>query len=219
MTKHYLTAAAMALMIGLVPAAVAHDDENTVTQSHDLSGYSKIDVNGVYVITLIQGDSFAITTSGAQDEMERMDISVKGDTLFLNRKGKVWKRENGDNHGINAVITLPQLTLLDVTGVAEVRGEDFVFDDIEMDVSGVASVKISGTCNDLEASVNGVGSLDLEDLKCKTGDLAVNGAGSITAYTDSSVKARVNGVGDISVYGSPARVDKNKSWLGSVTIQ
>ncbi|WP_017930060.1 head GIN domain-containing protein [Robiginitomaculum antarcticum] len=219
MTQYYLNAAAIALALGFASTAAAHDSEEKITQSHDLSGFSKIDVTGVYKITLTQGDTFVVTTSGEADEVERMEVNVKGDTLILGRKDKKWPRKNAENHGIETLITMPQLTSLDVIGVAEVKGENLTLGDVDMDIAGVASVEISGTCDDITASVNGVGELDLRDLECKTGDLSVNGAGSVSAYTSESVKARVNGVGEVTVYGKPAKVDKRKGWLGSVTIK
>jgi len=212
------------LSAALITAPVsAHDisksDGEQVTQTYDFSGFSKIRIDGVYRVTVTQGDTFSITTSGDEKEMEKSKVELIGDTLVLGSKSKKWSRDNQQRHGITTTLTMPNLDGIAINGVTEFMGDNLDLGDLDLDVNGVADLTLSGTCGELTAIVNGVGDIDLKDLKCETGDLSVNGAGELSAYTSQSVKARINGVGEMKIYGDPKNVDKKKTWLGSITLK
>ena len=222
--KSPLMLSAALLSAALITAPVsAHDisksDGEQVTQTYDFSGFSKIRIDGVYRVTVTQGDTFSITTSGDEKEMEKSKVELIGDTLVLGSKSKKWSRDNQQRHGITTTLTMPNLDGIAINGVTEFMGDNLDLGDLDLDVNGVADLTLSGTCGELTAKVNGVGDIDLKDLKCETGDLSVNGAGELSAYTSQSVKARINGVGEMKIYGDPKNVDKKKTWLGSITLK
>lgn len=203
----------------LTAPLAAHESDAKVEQSFELSGFSKINIDGVYLVTLTQGPEFSIQTSGDEKEMDDMTVKLEGDTLILGSKKNMWSRNNDDRHGITTVITMPSLEAIKINGVTEFKGKGLDLGDLDLDVNGVADMTLSGTCNDVTAKINGVGDIDLKALKCSTGDLSVNGAGELSAYTSKSVKARINGVGEMNIYGDPNDVDKKKTWLGSINIK
>lgn len=225
MTHRLLTTlGAPILLIGLQAAPLAahdntHSDAPQITQSYDLSGFSKIRVDGVFSVDVTQGETFSITASGDEKEMEQIDVELNGNTLVLGSKKKSWSRNSGDRHGITTTITMPTLDGISINGVSEFSGVSLDLGDLDVDVNGVTDMTLSGTCDDLTANINGVGDIDLKSLQCQTGDLSVNGAGAMSAYTSSSVKARVNGVGEMKIYGKPKSVEKKKTWLGNITIK
>lgn len=222
-TSPFILSAAI-LSAALVAAPLAahdksHSDEPQITETHDLSGFSKIRIDGVYLVNVTQGDSFSVTTSGDEKEMKKSKVELNGDTLILGSKKKTWSGNKGERHGITTTITLPSLEAISINGVSEFTGDNLNLGDLDLNVNGVADMTLSGTCDDLTASINGVGDIDLKGLECETGDLSVNGAGEMSAFTSKSVKARVNGVGEMKIYGDPQDVDKKKTWLGSITLK
>jgi len=225
MTHQFLFALSAPILIsGLFATPLfAHDNDKTdapqVTQSYDLSGFSKIRIDGVYLVNVTQGETFSITTSGDEKEMEKSEVKLNGDTLILGSKKKSWSGNKGDRHGITTTITMPDLESIKINGVSEFTGDNLDLGDLDLDVNGVADMTLSGSCENLTAKINGVGDIDLKSLECETGDLSVNGAGEMSAHTSSSVKARVNGVGEMKIYGDPKTIDKKKTWLGSITMK
>ncbi|WP_411816045.1 head GIN domain-containing protein [Hyphococcus sp. DH-69] len=204
-------ASAVFAVIG-TPHAWAQDE---VTKSYDLAGFDMIDIAGVYELEVEVGSPFSITLTGPKREMSLAKVSVRDGVLYLDRE----KEDQGIHRdGIDAVITLPNLKALEVSGVVagEISGVDV--DQFNLDLSGVGDLKVSGQCSALEAKVSGVGDLNAEDLQCGEVTVKVSGVGSASVYARQSVDARVTGMGDIEVFGSPEDVRKNGSMFSDITI-
>ena len=109
----YKKAGITAGLIGLAAAgaALAHDDEGEkISRTLNLAGFDSIKVSGVYEIDVRVGSEFSIQLSGYEDEMERVEATVKNGELNLGHKKRGW-RNRGDNndHGVEAVITMPAM--------------------------------------------------------------------------------------------------------------
>lgn len=208
-----------AILIGGVTAVQAHeiddDDKNEVTRTFDLTGFSGIDISGVYDIEVIAGKDYSITVSGDRDEMDNVEIKVESGMLYMGSKKK-WKKKN--RHGIDAKITLPELDELEVSGVASADIEGVDADDFELDVSGVAEVNIEGECRSLDAHVSGVGELDAEDLICEDVEVKLSGVGEVSIHATEFADVTASGMGEVNVYGKPDRINKDKSFFTSIDV-
>lgn len=194
------------------------DKSNDVTEVFDVAGFDGIDVGGVFELDVTSGADYSVTVSGPADELERLEVSVENGELVLGRSGDSF-RMGRQNPGMTAVVTLPTLTSIDVSGVAdgEVRGVDA--DAFQADLSGVGSLDIEGQCGTLEARLTGVGELDARGLLCANVDVAVSGVGEAAVYASESVDARVGGIGSITIYGSPAKVEKDSGFMSDITVK
>lgn len=211
-----------ALAAGLLVAgtAYAHEKGEHTVKTYDLTDFSVIDISGVYRVELTVGDEYSLSVEGHDEELAKSEIEVKNGTLYLGHEKDRWKRgkEMNSDKALLATITMPEFDAISVQGVTDFKATGIDADRFEISVSGVADMDLSGTCNKIEASVNGVGDVDARDLKCKDGEATVNGVGSLSLYTSESVEASVNGLGEINVYGEPKDVEKNKGWFSKVTI-
>jgi len=207
-----------ALMV-IAGGAIASDDN--VTRNLDLSGFDRIEISGVYDLNVRVGSDFSIELSGSQYEMNRVEASVDGDTLELamrnHKRGE--KRKWRNNHkGIVAVVTLPMLRGLDISGVVDGEVTGVNSDNFEIYISGVGDLDVEGECNALKVRLSGVGELDAEELECATVNVRVSGVGDATVFARDEVDARVSGMGDIDVYGAPEQVRKSGGMFSDITI-
>lgn len=215
--KQFLNAGIAAGLAAVVATGAAWAEED-VTKTFELSGFDMIDIAGVYDLNVKVGSDFSIVLTGSEREMNVAQVSVRDGVLILDRR----KRERNENaihrDGIEAVVTLPSLKGLEVSGVVagEITGVDA--DSFNLDLSGVGDLTITGQCNDLDAKVSGVGDLTAEDLECNKVKVKVSGVGSASVYARQAVEARVSGMGDIEVFGSPEDVHKNGSMFSDITI-
>jgi len=214
-----LTVSAMA--IGIATAAAAKDSEK-ITRNLDLSGFDRVEISGVYELNVAVGSDYSIELFGPEDEMDRVEASVKNGVLVLDqrdrRRGEKRRRWNKNREGIDAVITLPSLIGLDVSGVVDGEISGIDSDRFDIDISGVGDVDLDGECGTLDADVSGVGDLDAEGLQCRVVSVEVSGVGSASVYASDEVDAEVSGMGDIDVYGSPEKVRKENSMFADVTV-
>ncbi|MEM8772518.1 MAG: head GIN domain-containing protein [Pseudomonadota bacterium] len=213
-TLFFAGAGAAALLTG---AALADDD---VTETLDLTGFDKIDIAGVMELDVTVGEDYAIEMQGPADEIERVEASVKDGVLKLKqrdrkKKGFGW---GGNREGIDVTISLPSLTALEISGVVDGDIRNVDTESFELDVSGVGDIDIAGVCGNFDADVSGVGDLDAKALECRDVEIDVSGVGDATVYASEAVDASVSGMGEIDIYGSPDRVEKNKSLFADITV-
>lgn len=217
MRKTIMMAAGVAVIASM--GAVHAKDDDMVTRSYDLGGFDEIDVAGVYELDVQVGAEFAVTLTGPDYEMERVEVSVKNDALHLSQRD--WKRgdkKRNRRQGVNAVITLPSLVGLEISGVVEgvIAGVDA--ERFDLDLSGVGDIDIKGQCGDLDADVSGVGDLDARALECRAVDVKVSGVGDANVFASESIDAKISGMGDIDVYGSPEKIRKDSGMFSEITV-
>ena len=217
-----LIAGATACLIA-TPIAFAHEthkDEGPITSaSYDFDDFTRINVTGVYAVEVEVGEAYSIELSGPEKRMDEVEIRRRGGTLFLEVDQKRRKRWRGHNSGVDAVITVPQLDEISLTGVGSVEVDGIDSDDFTTELEGVGSIELSGICRNLKAQVSGVGSIEAYDLECKSVDVSVDGMGSAEVYASQSVNADIDGMGSVDVKGSPKDVKKSKSLMSSISIR
>ena len=221
-------AGATAMILASTSSAMAHevDDKDRVEQTHDIKDFTKIRVTGVYELEVQVGEAFSVFTSGKHKDVEDMEVYLKGSTLVLaqdedrrNKTININGRKNKNNRGIRAVITLPSLEGLDITGIGtgDIKGIDSKRFVIES--AGISDMELSGTCGELDVDMAGLGEIRAENLKCEDVDVDLAGMGEIRVYASKSVSADAAGIGSIEVYGNPENVEKSKSFMASVKIK
>jgi putative autotransporter adhesin-like protein len=216
----YAVMGAGILVLAAAGAALAKDAQNIVAKDYDLAGFDRIDVSGVYELDIRIDKSFSIELSGPDNEMARVEATVKDGVLYLDRR-KAKRGERGKHHkhdGVNAKITLPSLVGLEASGVVEGSVADIDAENFALAISGVGDLELSGECGDLDAKVSGVGDLDAKALECRSVDIAVSGVGDASVFARDEVDARVSGMGDIDIYGSPKDVQKSSSMFADITV-
>ena len=212
MRQFIITAAAVLT----ASAAHAGDDKDRITTTLDLAGFDRIEVSGVYDLTVEAGEDYSIKVSGPAHEVDRIEASVSGGVLELSQKDKKgWRRKR---HGVDAVITMPMLRGLDVSGVVDGSVSGIDAERFDLAISGVGDITLTGRCDTLKADVSGVGDLDADKLECRDVEVSVSGVGDATVYASESVDATVSGMGDIDVYGKPEKVTKSDSMFAEVTV-
>lgn len=187
-------------------------------QTFDLEDFKAIEIGGAYELDVVVGEDYSVRLSGPAEDMERVEARVEGDALLLNLKKRKRSDKRHNRESVRAVITMPALERLTVSGVVEgdIRGVNA--DAFRLDLSGVGEVKLAGRCNMLTAHVSGVGELDAQGLACRKANIRVSGVGEASAYASEEASAEVSGMGEINIYGSPKRVDKRGGFLAEISV-
>lgn len=219
----------MAALLVATPATVyAHDWDDDVKrdvkETYDFTGFDSIEIEGVYLLDIQQGDTFSVKTEAREKDAEWMDVYLDGDTLVLGQKDsddRGWrKKKNKNNHkGIRAIITMPQLDRLSVAGIATGHIEAFNGGDVDVEIAGIGDLALSGTCDGLTLEFAGMGDVDASELECRDVDAEMGGMGALKVYASDSVDATIGGMGSIDVYGNPKSVRKDKSMFSSIHVK
>jgi len=211
--KH-LPIIAAAIFLAVAPAAHAGE---RVTQKLDLKNFSAIDVGGAFELDVTVGKDFSVALSGSPEEMARVEAFVSKSSLVLDSK-KRQRNHKRTKSGVHAVISMPRLDRLDVSGVADADISGVDAGAFRIHLSGVGEVNVAGACSDLDARVSGVGELDAQRLECKNADVRVSGIGEANFFASEHARAEVSGMGEINIYGSPKNVEKRGGFMAEIRV-
>ena len=89
--------------------------------------------------------------------------------------------------------------------------------NLEAKVTGSGDVGVSGKTANLEVRVSGSGDFSGFNLDAENTEVTVTGSGDAQVVANASIKARVNGSGDIEYKGNPAQKDTKTSGSGDIS--
>ena len=121
--------------------------------------------------------------------------------------------------GLKVEISVPSIQALNASGVGNLEATGIEAQDLSVKVSGVGSVRASGTVENLEVELSGVGAAKLADLKARAVKVKVSGVGSATVFASESVDASTSGVGSVSVLGQPKDRQTSETGVGRVRFE
>ena len=138
--------------------------------------------------------------------------------------------------GIHITVPFKDFNDLSLTGSGDINTEDTIktsnFDvsltgsgDIVLDIeaneidaklTGSGDLKLDGRVDELEVKVTGSGDFEGSSLNSKNTQVYVSGSGNANVNATNSIKARVNGSGDVRYSGVPEFSDNKVSGSGSI---
>ena len=171
--------------------------DNQTSETRDISGYTAIHIDGVATVRFTQGDTWACRVEGEAKEVGRLTTTVKNGTLTIDQR-KEGKGEQ-DIHGVTLYLTAPTL------------------DEVEIDGVGTFGCETPLKTEDIHCEINGVGTIEIEDLHCCLLNLNIDGVGKgdIRVYCDQ-LKARADGVSSLKLSGKARKANIKDSFLGRI---
>lgn len=188
------------------------------TRSFALAGFSKVALKGSDDVVVTIGPSFAVGARGPQDVLDRLELTIAGDTLQIGRKGAAAGWSDARGHATVGV-TLPALAAVELAGSGDMRVGTVRAPAFDASVAGSGNLELAGLAVG-RASLRMAGSGDLEATgTTRTGDYAVAGSGNIKAATLAADTLSLNVAGSGGVAASArARADVAVSGSGDVTV-
>ena len=203
------------------------------TKTHNTSDYNEVKVVGFMDVILESGTEGSITVKTDENIQEYIIIESKKGILTIKVKNSV---NIQTKKGVHVTVPFKDLDIVSLTGSGDVLTNDTVKSDtfdveltgsgdmileveaktLDAKITGSGDLKLSGKANDFEVKVTGSGDFSGKSLISQNTQVYVSGSGDAIVYASKSLKARVNGSGDIRYYGDPETTD-NKT-LGSGDI-
>ncbi len=212
MKKSFLSIAAA---LAASPALAGDEGSRTL----EVQDFSAIEISGAYELEVKVGGDYSVTLSGSAKELDGAAVSVRDGALLLGPKRRA-HRDKGGSRGetLRAVVTMPALDRLSVSGVVDARVEGVDAGLFKVNLSGVGEVDITGRCKRMDARVSGVGELDAKGLECAEAEVALSGMGEAAVFARDWAKAEVSGMGEINIYGSPKRIEKRGGFFAEINV-
>jgi hypothetical protein len=229
------------LAIPLVLLSSSCDERNysistaTVQEKKNLTGVTRLKLDGVFNLTLTQSDQESIEVVGDESLIKKLLIDQDGDLLTLsmeedlndnfiaqkelkiNLSLKDLKELNYD--GVGNVKTIGTFKVADVrligTGVGNLELDlDAQLIDANFDMVG--NIDLQGKANRAFFTNNGVGNLDASNLIVKDMEVTSSGIGNVEVHCTGDLSLVVDGIGKVSYSGNPRILKKEVNGIGKV---
>ncbi|RYC68072.1 MULTISPECIES: head GIN domain-containing protein [Spirosoma] len=204
-----------------------------------ISSFTKLSVSSGIDVYLTQGNSERLTIESKGVDEEDVKSEVRNGTLrlYIERKGGNWGFNFGRDRYVKAYLTFKQLTDLQASGGADVLGQGTLsFNDLNVDASGGADIKLTLKANDLNASASGGADLliegsarvlnasgsggadlDARKLVVEVGNAVSSGGSDVYINATRELSLKASGGSDIYYYGSARVLGKSESGGSDIT--
>ncbi len=202
-----------------------------ITENRSVESFHGIKVGGVFEITLVQGKSQQLTLEADKTIMGNIITEVKDGILHLRLNESVKRVKT-----LSAAITIEDLSMLDISGAANVHSSSLIKCDqlslgisgagrtdlqiearsVVGDISGAGNCELAGSTYELRLVISGAGSFNAVDMKAQMVSIDVSGSGSARINTKNELKATVSGAGSVKYLGSPNMKEIDVSGAGSI---
>ena len=196
MKRIYTLLASMAIWAFAGTACASGGDR--ISQTRKVADFTRIEVTSVGQVYFTQSPEVTFRIEGKEKYVKNTTSEVRDGVLEIGFKDN-GRHRNGNKNGVDIYLTAPTLEGVEFTGV------------------GSFNCKETLKADDIRFDVEGVGSLDVRDLQCKTLTLRLQGVGNadVTVQADH-VDASMDGVGFVTLSGKTRTADIDKSGIGSL---
>ncbi len=217
--------------IALLTGLAAHAQEG---KSYAPGPFSRLEVDGVAKVSLTQSDKDQVFVRGNAETQERVEVSLSGGKLMIHTAGnwKFWRKDplvvdvqmreplaivlsGASDLQASGPIKTPRLSV-DISGAADVRLDAVDTGELRFDISGAGDGRLAGRTGMLVITLSGTGKIKAEDLKANAAKVSISGAGGARLWVTDMLNASISGIGDVDYFGSPSKVTREVSGLGSI---
>ncbi len=218
MKKISLVLISMLMAVAIImPAGTLMAQDNISKEVREVGEFTAIDAGGAFDIFLSQADVTKVLIETEKGNIDKVITKVHNGTLEISSKGI----KNSDK--LTVYITTPDIERIDIHGAASLEGltslqGDYLkikasgasdsrlevyYTSLTTDVSGAASLTLSGEVPRHTANISGAGSLSASKLVTQVTKANASGAGSASINATNEVISNTKGAGSIDLISKP----------------
>jgi hypothetical protein len=199
---------------------LGHAVSATVTLEYDFRDFTEISVPTVFNVIVTQGAGYSVEVVVDAEASDRIEITQIGPRLNI-----ALAMANGSIETLDAIITMPVLDHMELTGVVNATLNDFDQSQLSLSVDGVSQLTGNRLAIDnLSAEVSGVSRLDLGDIRpIGYADIDISGVSQATLNMDvgATLAGSLNtgqgtGISALFYYGTNVVLDVTTDGLSSI---
>ncbi len=207
-------------------------DGNIETVTHEIDKFDVLKLSGSFNVILSEGEKENLVIETDENLHQHINVEIKNDVLHIySDRDIVLRPTKLDIHvtytGLEKIISAGACR---ITADTTIRSEAFTLElsgagscelnieteELKTNVSGAASIILTGAATTHKVSLSGAGSLKAEELITENTVIDLSGAGAATVHATESLNASLSGVGSIKYTGNPEIKHKNVSGIGII---
>jgi Putative auto-transporter adhesin, head GIN domain len=208
----FVTLVAIAAL--LVACSATIGSGNVVSESRNVSGFTKIDLSGAGDVTIEQNGTEALTIEADDNLMPKLTSEVVDGTLRLREKSNMTLHLTKP---VKYRVSVKDLSGLMISGSGAVTATKITTSRLAVDISGSGKVTVGGTVENQDLTMSGSGSYQAKDLQTKVASVKMSGSGDAAVTVSDSLDLQISGSGKVTYYGNPPQINQQISGSGRVT--
>ncbi len=231
-----LGAALILILSGCGMTEKGQGDATPGARSFAVTGFDAVSLDGSDDVEVVTGPAFAVSATGPQAVLDRLNVRVEGTGLKIDRKAESgW---NWSGKGAMIRVTLPVIKAAavagsgnmridrvenpsfsaDVTGSGDMSIAGIKVDSLTAGVMGSGDMTLSGSAAQATVSVAGSGTVDADSFTVTNAMVAVKGSGDASLRVTGQASGSVAGSGSVSIMGT-SNCAISKAGSGEVSCQ
>lgn len=208
----------------------------TTTVKRTTSDYNAIICAGSMDFVLVKGTEGHITIEGEENLLKYIITDVNSGVLKVKVKDGI-NLKTSFNGSIKITIPFEDVSAVSLSGSGDLWNKntinttslnvalsgsgditlDIKTESVESAIAGSGDITLKGSTNNLESKVSGSGDFHGFDLQANNTEVSVSGSGDAKVVSNTMLKARVSGSGDIVYRGNPEKEDTKVAGSGSIS--
>lgn len=180
-------------------------------EKRSVPSFRKVDVDGVFDVSIELQKKQNVELRGDNNILPHIITKTSGDTLIITSDKSICPTLPLKVH-----ISQDNIERLDSDGSNDIVVSGVNNRSLTLNLNGTSDVRASGTTREFTAKISGAGNLRARDLHARDAKVTVVGSGDAEVYASEKLDASIDGVGDISYFGSPESVTKNVTGVGDI---
>ncbi|ADN02298.1 hypothetical protein STHERM_c13580 [Spirochaeta thermophila DSM 6192] len=173
------------------------------TRRADLSGFSRIEISGVWEVEVMVGEEWSVKVEAPEGLFDYIGARTRGEVLELG-----WKEQHisfwNNLPTPKATVTLPRLEEVEASGAVSLSLVGLEGGRGRIELSGAGEVTgRGGHLEYLELAVSGAGDVDLTGLEVANAEVDISGAASVRLWVTETLTGSVSGAGSLRYKGDP----------------
>ena len=211
---------ALAMLVGCTQIPITGSG-NVVTQEEPITGFDKVDISYSFDVNISQGETFSVVIRADDNLVEHLQVIKQDSTLMIGLKPNSPDMRSAT---LQADITMPELTGLDLSGashvtitgfksvqtlVVDASGSshlqgDIVADTVSFNLGGSSEVILTGSAQNLimeEAAGSSV--VDLTDFPVVDASVKAGGKSQVTVNVSGRLDVDASSSANVYYLGDP----------------
>jgi len=199
---------------------------------YEFSNFNTLELSHAISVILVQSDNYRVAISCEDKYRDDIVVLQNNSTLKIRLKG----RKSYKNINLSAVIHMPSVKKLEMSGASKVVFRNYKGSDLDLELSGASSVrgiislsntltvdssgaseiKLEGTVKNAEVEISGASSIKCLDLLIAQNlDLEASGASNAKLIANGRIKAKLSGASSFKYGGNAEKVNIHSTGASS----
>jgi hypothetical protein len=180
------------------------------TETRDVGDFTGLDLRGSANVKIAVGQKARVVLELDDNLLPLIQTEVRNGQLVIDNQ-----QSYRSSRGLSVSITVPELQQLAVHGAGDISIVNLDSDQFDVDLNGSSDVTALGSARKLTVTINGSGTVHLEDVVANEATATIRGSGDIRLHALEELSANILGSGDIRYRGTP-QVSKSIQGSGSI---